>query len=307
VSEPLPGAAAAPPPPSPPPSRRFRKRWVSVALLALGLVGIVVLVWAIARTNDGVEASFAEQDRFVAQAQRVFETIPLLTDDEVAQLRRSRNARHVELAEALGVGPPDTRAEADSLAAVYDLVTIATDSLYTVLPGEYSVPLLTPSAAAMLDSIAVRFRDRLQTVGLPPFRFAVSSVWRTGADQAALRGSNINAAAGRSSHEYATTFDITFNPTRYSPAPDAMPPPPRIDPRVPRFMEARVRAAVAREQAASLDRLAADYPSRLTALLGRALIELEDEGLLVVVRERRQPVFHVTVARRTATRPGAEE
>jgi ribosomal protein S25 len=67
---------------------------------------------------------------------------------------------------------------------------------------------------------------------------------------------------------------------------------------VPGVFEDAVRAALVREQTAALDRLAADYPSRLTAALGRALNELEDEGVLVVVRERRQPVYHVTLARR---------
>ena len=268
---------------------------VLAAVIAAAVVGV--------RTNAGVAATFAVQERYVAEAEAAFESIPLLTDDEIALLRRSRNARHVELAQALGVGPPDTRAEADSLGDRYDFVEIQTDSLYTVLPGEYSVPRLTPSAAASLDSIAVRFRDRLAAKGLPPFRFAVSSVWRTGADQAALRGGNVNAAAGRSSHEYGTTYDLTYNPTRYSPAPDALPPPPRVDDRVPGFMRDAVRERLVAEQRADLDRLAADYPSRLTAALGRALIELEDEGVLAVVRERRQPVYHVTVARRLVERP----
>lgn len=300
VPPPPPDGPTPTPPPDAAPRRRLRKRWVSLALVAVALVAVGVGAWFVERTNDAIEATFAVQDRFVAQAQRAFESVPLLTDEEVALLRRSRNARHVELAQSLGVSPPDTRAEVDSIAEALDLVAIETNDLYTVLPGEYSVPLLTPSAAATLDSIAVRFRDRLATVGLPPFRFAVSSVWRTAADQAALRGGNVNAAAGRSSHEYATTYDITYNSTRYSPAPDALPPPPQLHPDVPGFLEERVRAALVREQATALDQLAADYPSRLTAILGRTLIELENEGVLAVIRERRQPVYHITVADRLA-------
>ncbi len=282
-----------------PPSQRVARRpwrqWLGLAVV-VGLVAWGVR-WGV-DARRGVQATFEAQDRWVSEAEAAFESIPLLSDDEIALLRRSRNARHVELAQELGVGPPDTRAEADSLAARYGLVPLDRDSLYVVLPGRYSVPLLTPSAAASLDSVAVRFRDRLAAKELPPFRFSVSSTWRTGADQAALRGVNVNAAADRSSHEYGTTYDITYNPTRYSPAPDARPPPPRLDPRVPGLLEEGVRARLVREQAEALDRLAASYPSRLTAALGRALIELEDEGVLVVVRERRQPVYHVTLARR---------
>jgi hypothetical protein len=284
-----------------PPRPRYRKkRWWAVGL---GLLLGAATLYLVMRTNAGIAATFAVQERYVERIEREFESIPILSDDEIALLRRSRNARHVELAETFGVGPPDTRAEADSLGDRYGFVTIETDSLYTVLPGEYSVPRLTPSAAASLDSVAVRFRERLARRGLPPFRFAVSSVWRTGADQAALRGGNVNAAAGRSSHEYGTTYDITYNPTRYSPAPDALPPPPRVDERVPGFLRESVREQLVEQQAADLDRLAADYPSRLTAVLGRALIELEDDGVLVVVRERIQPVYHITVARRLVPRP----
>ena len=304
---PLPEATASEPtPPELPlverlPSRslppRPRTRWAFLVVLA-ALTAATLYVY---RIYQGIEATYEAQNRVVAETERAFETISLLSDDEIALLRRSRNARHVELAQRLGVDPPpDTRAEADSVASNDALVRIETDSLYVVLDGQYSVPYLTPSAAASLDSVAVRFRDRLGARGLPPFRFSVSSGWRTAEDQAALRGGNVNAAAGRSSHEYATTYDITYNPTRYSPAPDALPPPPRIDPRVPPFLEDRVRAGLVRHHTEALDRLAADYPSRLTAALGRALIDLEDEGVLAVVRERRQPVYHVTVARRLA-------
>lgn len=275
--------------------QRFRLRWA----LLVGLVLLLGLALYAHRVYAGVEATYAAQDRVVAEAEHAFESIPVLSDEETALLRRSRNARHVELAQRLGVDPPPaTRAEADSLIRADSLVRIATDSLYVVMDGEYSVPYLTPSAAASLDSVALRFRDRLGARGLPPFRFSVSSGWRTAADQAALRGDNVNAASGTSSHEYATTYDLTYNPTRYSPAPDALPPPPRIDPRVPGFLEDRVRAGLLRHHAEALDRLADEYPSRLTAALGRALIELEDDSVLVVVREIRQPVYHVTVARR---------
>ncbi len=281
----------------PPPPGLLRRGWPALLALVIA-VSVALGAWFAVRVQQGIAATYAVQEAFVREAKRSFETVPLLSDREIALLQRSRNARHVELAQRLGVSPPATPAAADSVARALGLTPIQTDSLYTVLPGQYSTPFLTPSGAASLDSVAVRFRQKLDAAGLPPFRFAVSSGWRSAADQAALRGANVNAAAGHSSHEYATTYDITYNPTRYSPAPDALPPPPKIDPRVPEMMRPGVRAALAAQQREDLDRLAADYPSRLTALLGRSLIELEDEGVLVTVRERRQPVYHTTVARR---------
>ena len=285
-----------------PPAHRARPwaRRVAVGLAALVAAGALAAAWVGRQASLGMEATRAVQERYVADAERAFESIPLLTDAEKAALRRSKNPRHVALAQALGVDPPETRAEADRLVETGALVRIETDTLYAVLPMTVSLPYLTPSAAAALDSIAVRFRQRLADAGLPPFRFSVSSGLRSAEDQAALRGGNVNAAAGRSSHEYATTYDLSYNPTRYSPAPDALPPPPRVDDRVPAFLRARARAMLVQEQVDALDQLAADYPSRLTAVLGRVLIELEDEGVLAVVRERRQPVYHVTVARRLA-------
>lgn len=287
-------------PPPRPPRRRIRKRWAALAVAVLGVAVLSVVLWFAARTQQGIEATFDAQEAYVAEAERALLDVPLLTDDEIALLRRSRNARHVELAQRLGAPPPDTRADLDSLVAALDLRRIETNPYYVVLDGDYSAPYLTPSSAASLDSIAVRFRDRLATKGLPPFRFTVSSVWRSAEDQATLQGRNVNAAAGRSSHEFGTTYDITYNPTRYSPAPDALPPPPRLDPRIPTFLHERVREELEDEQRAALDRLARDYPSRLTAALGRVLIELEDEGVLIVVRERLQPVYHITVAQRLA-------
>lgn len=48
------------------------------------------------------------------------------------------------------------------------------------------------------------------------------------------------------------------------------------------------------------ERVTEAYDERFEAVLGRALIELEDEGVLLALREVRQPCFHVTVARRLA-------
>ena len=156
VFEDAPSIASAPlivPSPEPPAARprRGRARWAAFLALAVVIAFAVVGM----RTNAGVRATMDAQDRWLAEAEAAFEAIPLLTDDEIALLKRSRNARHVALAESLGVGPPDTRAEAESLAVRYDFVRVATDSLYTVLPTTSSLPLLTPSAAAAVRAASI--------------------------------------------------------------------------------------------------------------------------------------------------------
>src|SRR5690606_3226833 len=55
------------------------------------------------------------------------------------------------------------------------------------------------------------FHGRLTDLGAPRFRFEVSSVLRSAADQAALRAVNPNAALGESTHEYATTVDVLYS------------------------------------------------------------------------------------------------
>ena len=59
---------------------------------------------------------------------------------------------------------------------------------YWVADLTHSVPFVTPDAAAVLDSIGVRFQRKLAGYGLPPYAFTISSVLRTQEDQAALRG-----------------------------------------------------------------------------------------------------------------------
>lgn len=260
-------------------------------LLLLSVAAVCYVGW---RTVAGVQATLTAQDDVLAQVEAAFRSVPLLSSTELAQLRRTRNARHVELARQLGIEPVGERAALDSVARADGLVRLESTEGYVAWDGQHSDPYVTPSAAASLDSITVQFHDRLSALGLPPYRFTVSSVLRSSEDQADLRGVNVNAAAGRSSHEFATTYDITYR--RYEPSPDAALLLPPIDPRVPGLLHSAVTEALDARQREALDRFATDYPSRLDALLGRVLIALEDDGVLVTVRERGQPVYHTTVA-----------
>ena len=156
----------------------------------------------------------------------------------------------------------------------------------------YGVPFLTADAAALLDSIGVRFHERLAEAGLPPFQFVVSSGFRTAADQKALTGRNVNAARGGSSHEYATTFDVTYRRFRLSPiATDAL----------PAFNIEAMRPVYEQRLNETYSAYTSAYPARLKALLGRAMLDVQKAGYGYVIHERRQPVYHVTVAKRLAS------
>ena len=256
-------------------------------------VGALLIVGTRAvRTIRGAETA---QDHLLVLLRTRFEAVPLLSDEEGKLLRRSRNAVHVALAESLGVMPPATRTARDSMAA--GLVPLTGWRSIVLAPATYSAPALTADAAAALDSVWVTFWKETLRARVPRARPTVTSVFRSAEDQAGLRTVNGNAAAGTSSHEYATTVDLAYRRS------EAVPPPaPSV--RWPRGTPAPLRrtagAALAARWSEAVARVAADYPSRYDALLGRALIALEDRGVLVVVREQRQPVYHVTVARRLA-------
>jgi hypothetical protein len=282
-----------PPPPSPLPAApvparpaRYAAVW-AWARRALVLALLAVAALAAARTVRGARETMEHADRIAARTEAALLAVPLLTDAEVALLRRSLNPRHVALGEDLGVEPVDTLGDAQA-----GLVRADTLRSVAVLDGTYSDPLLTPDAVAALDSVAARFQAGLAGAGAAAFRPVATSLFRSAASQAALRRVNANAAAGRSSHEFGTTFDLAYR--RFEPVATPVP----VSPRVPGPFRGAVAQAASGRLAAAHERLATAYPSRLDAVLGRALVGLEDAGVLVVVRERNQAVYHVTVARR---------
>lgn len=148
-------------PPSPPPapatrSGRFSRWaqpfraavWIWTSALALLLIG---LVWLAAQTALGMRETRVVAEREIAQAEVALRDVPLLHPDEIARLRRSRNARHVALAESLGVEPPDR------LSALPDgLVRVDTLASVVALDGTHSDPLLTPDGAHALRLGALR-------------------------------------------------------------------------------------------------------------------------------------------------------
>ncbi len=238
----------------------------------------------------GARAAF---DAHLATRESGFLAIPHLSRADKRELRRSRNDRHLEHARRLGVEPGLNRA---ALVAEGALVEMPDTTDHYII--RKNAALLTPDAVAAVELIQERFAAALAERGLPPFRVTVSSTYRSAKDQAALRRRNRNATRGTSSHEFGTTFDLAYR--RYAPAAASAA---GIETyAMPEGLPARERAWLATEFAqrerAWAREVARRYPNQLLALLGRVLVELEDEGQVVVVGEWRQPCFHVTVARR---------
>ena len=265
---------------------------VGTIFLLLAVVSLYFTQQKIQEQRRLVAEDEATFEAFLTDYEAPFEAVPRLASSELGKMRTYLNAQHIEMARSLGVPRVETREDVPGRVESGELVEIRDNPYYAVLPMDYGVPFLTADAAALLDSIGVRFHERLAEAGLPPFQFVVSSGFRTAADQKALTGRNVNAARGGSSHEYATTFDITYR--RFRPSPAALDALPAFN------IEAR-RPIYEDRLMERYDAYTDEYPSRLKALLGRAILDVQDAGYGYVIHERRQPVYHITVAERLAS------
>ena len=119
------------------------------------------------------------------------------------------NDLHLEKARKVGLSAvPATR---DDVASLPGLTEISDNDYYVVDNLRYSVPYLTPGAAAELGRIAKAFSDSLARKNLVrDYKLVVTSVLRTSADVARLRRSGNPNASENSAHCYGTTFDITY-------------------------------------------------------------------------------------------------
>jgi hypothetical protein len=218
----------------------------------------------------------------------VLRPVPLLTPGEEAGLRRYSNADQLARARTLG-RRVTSAAILDSLRDAGDLVPLEdSTALWVVRDLEHSQPFATPALRTALGDIAGRFQQRLAALGLPPFRLEVTSALRTPELQAALRGTNPNAAAGVSTHEFGTTVDIAYSAFGAPVATDAdslAAGSAWLEPRLRRIATFVLEAAAARKS------------RELQAVLGHVLLQAQEDGTVMVTLERQQPVYHITLAR----------
>lgn len=204
-----------------------------------------------------------------------------LTAQERRELRRDVNRIQTDRARRLGVRP-ENQAEVERLVGSGRLVELPDSTrLWVVRDLEHSVGYVTPDTEAMLAELGERFQTALDSLGLPRFRLVVNSVLRTPEKQSALRRLNPNASRGVSAHEFGTTLDVAYR--RFAP-----PVEPVVEPSgAARQLQDSLMVETATERAAELQ-----------AVLGRVLAEMKKEGKVLVMMERQQTVYHMTVARR---------
>ena len=221
----------------------------------------------------------------------LFQPLPLLRPADEAALRRFGNDAQLVAARRLGIAPDPSAADIQRLLSAGRLVRLADSTAHWVVRDlDHSAPYLTPDAEAHLREVGERFQAALAEIGAPAFRLEVTSVLRSAEDQARLRRVNPNAAAGQTTHAYATTFDIAYSAF-------AAPVQPAADISLPQH--AWLESHLAWTDAMLAERIAARRSRELMAVLGKVLIEMQREGRLMVTLERLQPVYHITIARPT--------
>lgn len=238
-------------------------------------------------------------DRITAMADsidEIFHPLPLLTASTEAALRRHSNQAHVARARTLGIPRGAAASELEALVRDGRLVALEDSTTYWVVRElDHSTPLVVPDVRAFLVRLGERFHAGLADLGAPAFRFEISSVLRTAADQTALRGTNPNAARGVSAHEFGTTLDVAYDGVA-APAPG--PDPAAAGTHGMRSSTPWLEAHLGRVEIGLLERVAARRSRELQAIFAETLREMQAAGDVLVTLERRQPVYHLTVARR---------
>jgi hypothetical protein len=226
-------------------------------------------------------AERARLDAASAELNERFGRVPPLSPREVAELRRDANATQIASARRLGQRVT-TAGERERLRREGRLVPLPDSTEFWILRRmEHSEPLATPDAQAMLEEIGRRFHARLDAAGLPRYRMRITSVLRTDADQAALRRVNRNASSIVSAHEFGTTVDVSHE--RFAVPAGTWP--------------AGAPTGLREEAVDRLEVVGKEHARALQAELGRAVHALREEGVLHVMMEDAQPVYHMTVAR----------
>lgn len=269
-------------------TNKFIALFIGLFIL-VGLLALIALL-AIWERQATLRNTNALAEQLTEQAEAQFAQIQPLTAREKRQLRRFLNPTHIRRARQLGVDRPPNRDSIRAQEHTGQLLPLNDNRYFYLQEMNYSVPSVTPSTAHLLTRLGRDFQEALLEEGLPPYRFTITSATRTRADQAALQRTNVNAAR-TSSHEFGTTVDVHYQKFDVRSADLDLPNPDSIEIAPERLRELMHQA---------YERLARTHSEKLKAVLGRTLLQLQQENQVLVIYERRQPVYHLTVAQEVA-------
>lgn len=176
----------------------------------------------------------------------------------LAELFNDSNHYQLLHAQRLGIDP------ISDLRSYYHtkrpLVKITSNEDFRVDELTHSYPYLIPEADRLLHDIGRAFRDSVRSRKGGDYRMVVTSLLRTPITVRSLRRVNRNATE-QSTHQYATTFDISYNKFDAVSGPDD-----------------------------------ANYGD-LKLILAEVIRDLHRDGRCMVKYERKSPCFHITVVR----------
>jgi hypothetical protein len=178
---------------------------------------------------------------------------------------KDQNPVHLRFAKANGISPlgsgKSLNEKLDELIKKERLVKVNDTKYYTINKLTHSHPYLVPGAKKLLDQIGSRFQKKLTNHQKETYLFKVTSLLRTKESQRRLSHSNGNASP-QSAHLYGTTFDITYKSL------------------AKRTLLGKTKSV---------------YDGEAIRLLSEAIRELQKERRLVVVTEKNEACFHITM------------
>ncbi len=234
----------------------------------------------------------ADVDRYLDRIHKIergyIENLPVYRDfatpEKESRLRKHLLMDHIAVAEASGIRPVRSAGELEELARRGILVAVPSDteSLHYFYNVRKEYRYLAPAAYRGLQEITERLQENIgRRTTMPPVKIAVSSAIRPLDYQKNLMSKNPNATLV-SSHSYGVSFDIFFEDYYVSlPKGDAAN-------GLSRLLTEKLNRKFGFLMGDALRR-------QFRAVLMETLLQLQDEGRIYAILERRQRCYHVTV------------
>ncbi len=257
---------------------------VITTFFALLIVLFLAVYYLSQRADQGVELYMKRMQKV---KRKVIENHPIFSDyatgEKVSQLRKHLLQDHLKVSS--NSGHPALKDEEALKDAAKNGWLVSLDGDRTLPLFFYNVPrqhrYLTSHTVEGVRAIGKKFNAKLNLAedGVR-VKFALSSLVRPAEYQKGLRQKNGNASE-RSSHSYGISFDIFYDEFYFdlSNEPDFWP---------ASYLWARIDTPLGYLMGEALAR-------QLQSVLMETLIELQEEGLLFAIIEKKQRVFHVTI------------
>ncbi len=261
-------------------------------LLFLVFVLIISHYFSFTCQEKKIEGIRVDINSYLSRAYNIerkfIENIPIYRDfatpAKEQELRKHLLMDHIHAAERYGIKPVTDDSGISGSAQNGKLVNIEEpkNRLYYFHNVRKKYRYLTKNALKGLQLLTERLQENLKKrADLPPVKIALSSVIRPASYQKKLMQRNMNASF-ISTHSYGTSFDIFYDNYFVSV------PLQEVSNKISEDMLNRMRTRIGYMMGEALRR-------QLRSILMDTLIELQDQGKLYAILEKRQRCYHVTI------------